>query len=204
MLPPPVVEQLKLTGEQLKQVAALETEVKAKVEKILTPAQLEQLKQLGPPRFQGNRNMGGPEGGGGPGGNAGMRPMQNGGNDPFDQGPGPRGPGMQGGGQRGVMPLIEALDLNKDGTIDTEELGKAVESLKKLDKNGDGKLTSEEYRMPRMGGGGGQGMQRQGQGGGFPGGEGRPGGQGQGFRPGAGAGGPGASGGPSRPRPDQE
>jgi Ca2+-binding EF-hand superfamily protein len=44
------------------------------------------------------------------------------------------------------MPVIEALDLNKDRIIDAAELAKATESLKKLDKNRDGKLSAEEFR----------------------------------------------------------
>ena len=43
-------------------------------------------------------------------------------------------------------PLVEALDKDHDGTISSEELAGAVESLKKLDKNGDGKLTEDELR----------------------------------------------------------
>ena len=39
--------------------------------------------------------------------------------------------------------------MNKDGTIDADELAKATESLKKLDKNGDGKITEEELRPMR-------------------------------------------------------
>ena len=42
------------------------------------------------------------------------------------------------------MPIIEALDLNHDRLIDAAELAKASESLKKLDKNGDGKISREE------------------------------------------------------------
>ena len=53
VLPPGAQKKLNLTAEQQKQVAALEAEVKAKLEKILTSAQLEQLKQLHPPRPQG-------------------------------------------------------------------------------------------------------------------------------------------------------
>jgi hypothetical protein len=63
---------------------------------------------------------------------------------------------------------VEALDLNQDGTIDADEIAKAPESLKKLDKNGDGKLAPDEYRPPRPGGPGGPGGQ-----GGGPGGDGR-------------------------------
>jgi hypothetical protein len=81
------------------------------------------------------------------------------------------GPGM-GGPRMPASPLITALDLNGDGIIDAEELAKAGESLKKLDKNGDGKLTPDEYRPQRMGGPGGQG------------GPGGPGMGGEGFRPG--------------------
>ncbi len=73
------------------------------------------------------------------------------------------GPGdMRGGPPRGLVeggpmagpgragpngPVLNALDLNKDGVIDAEEMAKAAQSLKSLDKNGDGKLTLDEYRM---------------------------------------------------------
>ena len=64
-----------------------------------------------------------------------------------DQGPG-AGPNAGPGAGRGQMPMpvIEALDLNKDRIIDAAELAKATESLKKLDKNRDGKLSAEEFR----------------------------------------------------------
>ena len=58
LLPPPAVEALKLTPDQIKQVTDLEAEVKAKMEKILTPEQLEQLKQMRPQHH--------PDGPGGP------------------------------------------------------------------------------------------------------------------------------------------
>lgn len=54
-----------------------------------------------------------------------------------------------------MNPIIVALDLNRDGSIDAEEIAKAAESLKKLDKNGDGKITPDEYRPPRPGAFGG-------------------------------------------------
>ena len=53
-------------------------------------------------------------------------------------------PGAPRGGPN--LPVMGALDLNKDGTLDMEEIGKAMESLKTLDKNGDGQITPEEYR----------------------------------------------------------
>ncbi len=68
LLPPPVQEQLNLTADQQKQLAALEAEVKAKLEKILTPEQLKQLHQMRPPPRQGGMGGGGPgRGQGGPG-----------------------------------------------------------------------------------------------------------------------------------------
>ena len=60
LLPPPAIEELKLTADQQKQLTALEAEVKAKLEKILTPEQLKQLQQMRPPPRQGG--MGGPGG----------------------------------------------------------------------------------------------------------------------------------------------
>ena len=58
---------------------------------------------------------------------------------------GPGGPG----GQRPMNPIILALDLNNDGTLDADEIAKASVSLKKLDKNGDGKITPDEHRPQR-------------------------------------------------------
>lgn len=45
-------------------------------------------------------------------------------------------------------PLFAALDVNHDGVIDAKEIKHASEALKKLDHNGDGKLTRDEL-MPR-------------------------------------------------------
>jgi hypothetical protein len=66
-------------------------------------------------------------------------------------GPGMGGPGM--GGRRPTPPLIAALDANHDGVIDADEIANAPTALKKLDKNGDGKLTQDELRPPRPQGG---------------------------------------------------
>ena len=56
-----------------------------------------------------------------------------------------------------VSPLMEALDTNRDGVIDADELKNASASLLKLDKNGDGKLTQDELRPSRPPGGRGPG-----------------------------------------------
>ena len=60
------------------------------------------------------------------------------------------GPGAP-GGPRGQMvaPLFAALDVNKDGVLDADEIKNAAAALAKLDKNGDGKLTQEELRPAR-------------------------------------------------------
>jgi hypothetical protein len=74
---------------------------------------------------------------------------------------GPGGQGGQGMGGRRPMPLIiGALDANHDGVIDADEIANASAALKKLDKNGDGKLTRDEFLgkppgRPPMGGQGG-------------------------------------------------
>lgn len=57
------------------------------------------------------------------------------------------GPGM--GGPHPVPPVIAVLDANHDGVIDAAEIANASNALKKLDKNGDGKLTRDELRPPR-------------------------------------------------------
>lgn len=90
--------------------------------------------------------------------------------DALAQGDQPRPPREGGGGPEGrrpVPPLVAALDTNRDGVIDADEMAKAAESLKKLDKNNDGKLTMEELRPqggPRDGEGGPRGP-RDGEGG---------------------------------------
>jgi Spy/CpxP family protein refolding chaperone len=64
LLPPPLAQQLNLTDDQKSQIADLEKETKAKLEKILTADQLKQLKSFRPPMRGGmGRNGNGPEGG---------------------------------------------------------------------------------------------------------------------------------------------
>ncbi len=48
-----------------------------------------------------------------------------------------------------LPPIFEILDANHDGVIDAAEIANASASLKKLDRNGDGKLTPDEYRPRR-------------------------------------------------------
>lgn len=57
------------------------------------------------------------------------------------------GPGM--GGRRPPPPIIAVLDANHDGVIDADEIANASKALKKLDRNGDGKLTRDELHPPR-------------------------------------------------------
>ena len=70
--------------------------------------------------------------------------------------------GRFGGEQRGFVmrdPVTTAIDTNSDGVIDAGEIAGAPAALKKLDRNGDGKLTQDELRpaMP-MGARGGPGQ----------------------------------------------
>ncbi len=109
--------------------------------------------------------------------------------------PGLGGAGPQAGFRPPKHPLNAALDANGDDVISAEEIENAVAALKKLDKNGDGKLTSDELRPE-----GGPGFDGVGRGGFGQGGFGGPrrGGSGRG-RPGA-AGPGGASERPQWPR----
>jgi len=119
----------------------------------------------GAPRPEGGQQGQRPEGQRPPGG-----PGQGGREGGFGQG--------QGGFRPMPNPIITALDANSDGTIDESELKNATVALKKLDKDGDGKLSQEETRPAGMSGRGGPGGPG-GQGGpGGPGGQAGPGGQG--------------------------
>ena len=69
---------------------------------------------------------------------------QDAGGPPPDGGPG-------GGGPRHHpprLPLITALDANRDHVIDSNEIANASAELLTLDKNGDGMLTTNEYLPP--------------------------------------------------------
>jgi hypothetical protein len=54
-------------------------------------------------------------------------------------------------------PLMVALDADRNGEISAEEIKNAAAALKKLDKNGDGKLTRDELRPEFPAGAGGPG-----------------------------------------------
>ena len=43
-----------------------------------------------------------------------------------------------------VLPIMTALDADRNGEISAKEIEDAVAALKKLDKNKDDKLTAEE------------------------------------------------------------
>jgi len=69
-------------------------------------------------------------------------------------GPGDGGPGGAGGPAHRhhrppPLPLITALDVNRDGVIDSNEMANASAALLTLDKNSDGVLTTNEY-LPQV------------------------------------------------------
>jgi Ca2+-binding EF-hand superfamily protein len=67
------------------------------------------------------------------------------------EGRGGRGEGMS---FLRLDPILAALNTDGDDVISAEELTNAPASLKKLDKNGDGKLTEDEVRINMPGRGG--------------------------------------------------
>ena len=64
-------------------------------------------------------------------------------------------PGAGGASRMLMLPIIAALDANKDGEISAEEIKNATAALSKLDSDKDGKLSREEI-MPQFGAAGGQ------------------------------------------------
>jgi Ca2+-binding EF-hand superfamily protein len=59
-----------------------------------------------------------------------------------------------------ISPILNAIDTNHDGVLSAAEIAASASELKKLDKNGDGKLTRDEagIRMDQLPGrGGGRG-----------------------------------------------
>ncbi|MCZ6792593.1 MAG: sulfatase-like hydrolase/transferase [Planctomycetota bacterium] len=73
---------------------------------------------------------------------------------PPADGPGGRRGNRFGRGRQGplIHPLMVLLDTDRDRVISAEEMARAVEVLRKLDANGDGRLTADE--LPRRGPGG--------------------------------------------------
>jgi hypothetical protein len=90
LIPRFAVEKMDLTADQLQQIAELEKETKAKLDKILTPEQQKTLEEARPPLpgGQGGRPGGGGPGSGGPGN---RRPPFGEGQPPAQDGPPPRG-----------------------------------------------------------------------------------------------------------------
>jgi hypothetical protein len=88
-----------------------------------------------------------------PGEEANRRGLRDGDVPDVERPPGNREGRPGGQGQRPMIPpLMAALDANHDGVIDEDEIKNASEALRKLDKNGDGKITMEEVRPQRPGG----------------------------------------------------
>ncbi len=58
-----------------------------------------------------------------------------------------------------ISPILNTIDTNQDGVLSTAEIAASPAELRKLDKNGDGKLTREEagIRMDLLPGRGGRG-----------------------------------------------
>lgn len=97
LLPPPLVEELKLTEAQTKQYEALQKEVKAKLEKILTAEQkktVEEFRPRGGPGGMGKDGMGKGGDKGGKGGEKGGKGGEKGGKG------GEKGPPPEKGGER--------------------------------------------------------------------------------------------------------
>jgi Ca2+-binding EF-hand superfamily protein len=77
------------------------------------------------------------------------------------------GPGQGPGGMSFIRmsPILNAVDVNQDGVLSAAEIANAPAQLRKLDKNGDGKLTRDEAGLQmQMGRGGGRGRGEGGRG----------------------------------------
>lgn len=101
----------------------------------------------GGPRHFGPRGMmGGPGGPGGPGGMmGGPGGMMGGPGGPGGMMGGPGGPGFAREGM--YNRLLELLGVNDDGKVTQAQIDSAVaEKFKSYDKNGDGKITLDEYQ----------------------------------------------------------
>ena len=106
LLPRFVADKLKLTPDQVTQIAALEKDTKAKLDAILTPEQQKILEQAHPPRPAGPGAQGGqsgPNAQGGQGGQGGGHRGRGGPGGGSQGGPG-GGPGGQGGNDGGDAP----------------------------------------------------------------------------------------------------
>jgi Ca2+-binding EF-hand superfamily protein len=90
-------------------------------------------------------------------------PSQDGGpGGPEGRGGGLGGPGRPRGGpgrMMAMMPIIQALDADKNGELSTEEIDNAAAAIKTLDQDKDGSISAEEMApdMSQMLGGGGPG-----------------------------------------------
>ena len=66
------------------------------------------------------------------------------------------GRGGREGGGRGEMnfirmdPILAAIDINGDGILSAVEIRNAADAIRKLDKNGDGKITRDELISGRQ------------------------------------------------------
>lgn len=147
----------------------------------VTRDEMKKMLEQRPPGGGPEGRRGGPDGSGGPEGPEmrGGGPGGPGGGGPGGFGGGPDGPAGPGGGRRGgpgrmmaMMPIIQALDVDKNGELSMEEIDNAIAAIRTLDKDKDGSISAEEM-APDM---------SQGFGGGGPGGPG--GGMGRGGRTG--------------------
>ncbi|QNI37614.1 EF-hand domain-containing protein [Edaphobacter albus] len=63
---------------------------------------------------------------------------------------GPKGRVQHSGNATRMDPILDAIDTNHDGILSAEEIAAAPVSLKSLDKDGDGELSSAELRPRQM------------------------------------------------------